>query len=156
MKEVDIRNNPLTVGFYTPQNPTNDNAERQVVVSDSSRAVASSDDDSWSSESEDRKAARTYLLPMSDTEADRQSRERLDEDTKLRRRVYEMLHVSACPELKILDGLEVYREEVGTRDGVWERLIELGILKPKGEGEGRRMIEATNDGCEDGADDCVA
>lgn len=155
MKEADIRNNPLTVGFYTPQNPTGDNAERQVIVSDSARATAS-DDDVWSAESEDPKPAQTYLLPNSDKEADRRSRERLDEDTKLRRRVYEMLHVSACPELKILDGLEVCREEVGKKDGVWDRLIELGILKPKGEGEGRGMIEGANEGGDDGDEEGVA
>ena len=146
--EVDIRSNPLTVGFYTPQASASTNEERRIIVSDPIHTPSSSLSPSWasSSDSEAKAAAQTYLLPTSNRETDKAARERLDEDTKLRRRVYEMLLVSACHQLRVMDGLEVYREEVGRRDGVWERLIELGILRPKGEGEGRRMIEGVKKG----------
>lgn len=81
-------------------------------------------------DTEQQARARAYLLPHLAKESDTQARERLDEDTKLRRRVYEMLLVSACPVLRILDGIGIRREEVVQRDGVWDRLVELGVLKP--------------------------
>ena len=79
----------------------------------------------------DTESADVYLLPRLDKEIDTISRERLDEDTKLRRRVYEMLLVNACKDLQHLDGLEVDRSIVGKKDGIWERLVELGVLREK-------------------------
>lgn len=121
LTEVDLRNNPLTVGFYTPQDP--DREERRMVVQDGNRV--------YHEEIEDIEARRTkaYLLCSLDKETDNQSRERLDEDTKLRRRVYEMLINNACKGLEHLDGLEVDRRSIGKRDGVWDRLCELGVLR---------------------------
>lgn len=69
------------------------------------------------------------LLPPVDREADALSRQRLDQDTMLRRRVYEILIMNACSHsLQILDGIIFARETVGLKDQVWERLVELGIL----------------------------
>ena len=161
LEEVDLRGNPLTVGFYTPQQQQQqkieNNQERGVVLSSTSSASTSSsspsdthgtgtnshthsddDEDDDEDENTDQPTTRTrralnFLLPHLDKETDRRARERLDEDTKLRRRVYEMLLVSACPALRILDGIAgVQREEIVQRDGVWDRLVELGVLKPKG------------------------
>ena len=125
--EVDLRNNPLTVGFYTPQEPARE--EKRVVPH--GRTLRASDDDV----EPDLHNTGAYLLPAVDKAADSLSRERLDEDTKLRRRVYEMLVVNSCKALERLDGLEVDREMVGRKDGVWERLIDLGVLKAKGGGD---------------------
>ena len=122
--EVDLRNNPLTVGFYTPQGSVH--KEKSVVPH--RRGSRASDDEA----EHDLRNIRAYLMPAVDKVADSLSRERLDEDTKLRRRVYEMLMVNGCKALERLDGLEVEREMVGKRDGIWERLIELGVLKAKG------------------------
>ena len=123
--EADLRNNPLTVGFYTPQEAAR---EEKRVVPHGRRSRVGDDDDA------ERDVFNTgaYLLPSVDKVADSVSRERLDEDTKLRRRVYEMLVVNGCKAMERLDGLEVDRAMVGKRDGVWERLIELGVLKAKG------------------------
>ena len=129
--EVDLRNNPLTVGFYTPQEPARE--EKRVVPHGRRSRVGGDDDDDAE---RDVHNTRAYLLPpVVDKAADTLSRERLDEDTKLRRRVYEMLVVNGCKALERLDGLEVERGMVARRDGVWERLIELGVLKAKGGGE---------------------
>ncbi len=127
--EVDLRNNPLTVGFYTPQEPARE--EKRVVPH--GRITRTSDGDA----EHDLQIIRAYLLPAIDKAADNLSRERLDEDTKLRRRVYEMLVVNGCKTLEKLDGLEVDREMVGKRDDIWERLIELGVLKVKGGEDGK-------------------
>ena len=126
--EVDLRNNPLTVGFYTPQTPPPD--ETRVVPH--GRDSRASDDYTKNNFPN----AQLYLLPAVDKAADDLSRERLDEDTKLRRRVYEMLVLSNCKTLERLDGLDVDRVMVARRDGVWERLIDLGVLKARGGGGG--------------------
>lgn len=64
-----------------------------------------------------------YLLPPS-------ARERtLDEDTKLRRRIYEMLLLTACKSLAVLDGVELDKEGFRRYDAAWERLSELGVLR---------------------------
>ncbi|MCJ1463444.1 hypothetical protein MMC07_002051 [Pseudocyphellaria aurata] len=123
--KVDMRRNPLTVGFYTPQESTSA-AETRMVVQDQSQAQ-----ESGAEKSVEVRNSKAYLLPLVNGETDRLSRARLDEDTKLRRRVYEMLMVRACAGLAVLDGLEVDRRGVGRRDGVWERLMELGILGEK-------------------------
>ena len=117
-----------------------------MVLSASTPDLASTDDD-WTEE------PRAYLLPEMDREKDKAERERLDEDTKIRRRVYEMLLVSACPRLKALDGLPLCKEEVVIKDGTWDRLVELGVLKRRGEGGARKMIEGSGygDGMGEGA-----
>ena len=77
------------------------------------------------------RAEDAYLLPALNRENDRISSESLDEDTKLRRRVYEMLLLGTCKGLRVLDGLQVERKDVGRRDEVWGRLKELGILRSR-------------------------
>ena len=123
--EVDFRNNTLTVGFYTPQNLASANERRLVIRNPVDPHVYDEEDDGGNH------SMKAYLLPNLDRNVDGASRERLDEDTKLRRRVYEMLIVSACKALRRLDGLEVERNAVGKKDGVWERLMELGILRAR-------------------------
>ena len=121
--EVDVRRNPLTVGFYTPQDSTSA-PEQQIVVQDH-RHVR----ESRAEKGVEVGNTKAYLLPLVNRETDTLSRARLDEDTKLRRRVYEMLMVSGCAGLALLDGMEVDRSVVKRRDEVWERLMELGILR---------------------------
>ncbi|KAI7075376.1 hypothetical protein KC335_g19241 [Hortaea werneckii] len=61
---------------------------------------------------------------------DDQHQTRLDEETKLRRRVYELLIGHSCPYAREVDGLCFDRAEAGRRkDGTWERLVQLGIVR---------------------------
>ena len=122
ISEIDLRNNPLTVGFYTPQSSPRE--EKQIVPHDP-QAQTNLD----GAETRNEKA---YLLPPLDNNLDERSKERLDEDTKLRRRVYEMLIINGCKRLERLDGLGVDRRCISNKDSVWERLLELGVLKEKG------------------------
>lgn len=123
--EVDVRRNPLTVGFYTPQESTSAPEKRMVVQEHNQVREPIAED------SAEVGHAKEYLLPPVNRETDTLSRARLDEDTKLRRRVYEMLMVSGCTGLALLDGMEVDQSGVGRRDGVWDRLMELGILEKR-------------------------
>ena len=143
LSELDLRNNPLTLGFY------NADAARSVRGKTDKRVVSRSlmdimqisgvkaeDCDTGKprnhifSHNHSRQPS-DYLLPEQDENADRLSRTRLDEDTELRRRVYEMLLLNGCPSLTRLDGLDVDRTAMGARDGVWNRLVELGVLRGK-------------------------
>ena len=118
--EIDLRDNPLTVGFYTPQQSAKENP--CVALSKHNNHI---DGDGSESEAE---RIQAFRLPALNNEMDNILRERLDEDTKLRRRVHELLIVHSCPLLKRLDGLNVAMKVVKKRDGVWERLAELGVI----------------------------
>ena len=140
LEELDFRGNPLTVGFYLqPCGVQETTAEKRLVVKDNNnnnqrggnhqKRLDSEDED------EDRLAQARFLLPRTAVDADEQHRDGLDRDTALRRRVYELLVLGSCQKLERLDGLSAERRRVGKRDGVWERLCELGVLKPKDGGE---------------------
>lgn len=115
LRELDLRENPFAVGFYLPA------AENRVATVNANPEEAEEDRDA-------------YVLPRGDVERDRQYLARLDEDTKLRRRVYEMLLANSCKELRTLDGMEFDRERVLVKDEIWDRLLSLRILKKSGGG----------------------
>lgn len=121
LKELDLRGNPLTVGFYAPAPlPPRDD-----------RVVLRRQHEHNSNEEKSEEVLDPYVLPDADADADKKYTQRLDEGTKLRRRVQELLLAAMCPALVRLDGLGFERGEVGRRDGVWRRLEALGVLKKK-------------------------
>ena len=160
--EVDLRQNPLTVGFYTPQvlqQEEKSRPDKQIALHTPAAAPAASsrllqheeeeedprayeydyDDDTANRSStippsSSSSASSSYVLPPLDSTADAASCARLDKDTQLRRRVYEMMLVESCPGLQRLDGLVVEgRRQIteGNEDGVKvrQRLSELGVLR---------------------------
>lgn len=112
LREVDFRDNPLTLGFYPPS---------QVLVSTDSEVLQS---------------VEGFKLPHADAERDGRFRGRLDEATRLRRRLYEIIFASGCVKLRILDGLELRREEVLSQDEAMDKLVQEGLIP----GEGREDI----------------
>lgn len=137
LNEVDLRRNPLTLGFYTPQTESRHSStsvpscERLRMVSVQQKVDSSELDDQQDKNTMDSfiEYDQGDLLPPADREADALTRQRLDQDTMLRRRVYEILVMNACSySLQILDGMIFARESVGLKDQVWERLMELGIM----------------------------
>ena len=125
--EIDLRNNPLTVGFHTPQEPARED-ENWVALQRRNQNQHTNYED----QDPELKRIEAFLLPALNKEMDHTLRERLDEDTKLRRRVHELLIAHACPLLERLDGLHLDMKVVKKKDGVWERLVELGIVNEKG------------------------
>lgn len=108
LETVDLRGNPFTVGFHNP------GCMREVALrSDTSTNAAENEGG----------------LLMQDRDVDREYVERLDEDTRLRKRVYEMLIASACKKVVVLDGLRLDKKVVLAKDGVWKRLVELGVVR---------------------------
>ncbi|KAH0564759.1 hypothetical protein GP486_001853 [Trichoglossum hirsutum] len=109
LTKIDLRNNPLTVGFYLSA------TESRLVRDPNTHPYPDID---------------PFSLPMADEEADPPYRARLDTDTRLKRKVYEMLLGFGCPCLRELDGLVFNKDKVLERDEVWERLKQLGIVRP--------------------------
>jgi hypothetical protein len=112
LTKVDLRNNPLTVGFYLST------TEGRLVRDPNVHPCPDID---------------PFSLPMADGEADSSYRARLDTDTRLKRKVYEMLLGFGCPCLRELDGLVFDKDRVLERDETWERLKQLDIVRPVGE-----------------------
>ncbi len=110
LTKLDLRNNPLTQGFYPPITET-----RLIVHEDHHNAEPS--------------LLEPFTLPNADKEVDHAFAGRLDQGTRLRRRVYEMLFASGCGRLRALDGLAFDTGDVLSRDGVWEKLHALGVVK---------------------------
>jgi protein NUD1 len=107
--KLDLRDNPLTVGFYLPP------VENRLMVANANDSLEDLDE-------------QPYILPPPNEEKDKQYVARLDELTRLRRKVYEVLIVSGCRSLQALDGRECDRNAVLAKDDVWERLVSLGIV----------------------------
>ncbi|KAF2226966.1 hypothetical protein BDZ85DRAFT_230803 [Elsinoe ampelina] len=124
---VDVRDNPINLGFY-PALGTADQ-EMQIV-----KAVALPQPKQGQSicmtEVQRAKEAR-YVLPDIADDKDSAHRKLMDGDTRIRKRVHEILIASSCHGLKVLDGVHMDRAVIMKRDQAWERLKELGILKPK-------------------------
>ena len=111
LTEVDLRNNPLTVGFHSPSI-----AGVGGGVVDDSELVAPN-------------LKETYVLPIGDKAADDKWLKLLDEGTKLKRRTIELLLAERCGNLVKLDGLPFVHEEVQSGDWLSHRLVEVGVLR---------------------------
>jgi Leucine-rich repeat (LRR) protein len=108
LAKLDIRNNPLTVGFYSLAT-----AGSHVVIHNPGSTALQD----------------PYMLPEQVNDADSKWLTLMDEGTRLRRRTIELLLAQKCVDLVELDGLPFDRETVLHVDGVWETLIRLGVLK---------------------------
>jgi Leucine-rich repeat (LRR) protein len=101
---LDLRDNPVTQGFYAPM--------RGLVVKEG-----------------EKDKADEFSLPDQDADGDLRYASRLDIDTRMRRRLYETVVVEGCVRLKLLDGLTVRRDVGKLRDGVWRGLVAKGLIK---------------------------
>ena len=119
----------LSLGFYPPC--AYDPGRLQSIAEDGEGRIAIAVEGSLE-DGVDAHGGKA-VLPNPDKEDDARYLERLDEDTKLRRRVYEMLLASGCKRLRVLDGMTFDKAAVLVKDAVWERLVELGVLSRREE-----------------------
>lgn len=120
LSEVDLRDNPITQGFYAPL---------QVLVhGDTADAVD------------------LFRLPDADAERDATYCNRLDLDTRIRRRLYEHVFVERCQWLKKLDGLRLRRDICEVKDSIWKELAARGLVLNK---DGTRIDPTDYEGVED-------
>jgi hypothetical protein len=113
LSKLDWRDNPITMRFYPFA------SENRIM---SLRHKAS-----------DEQATDHFVLPNRDADADDQYLVRLDGETKIRRRVTEMMLANLCVNLRELDGLVFDKSRILVKDEVWKRLLELGVIQRKQE-----------------------
>jgi hypothetical protein len=125
LEMLDLRGNVLSLGFYP--SCADNLGSLPSIAEDDERGIVGG----VGCQREDGLDVRDWMatLPGPDKDDDAKYLERLDEDTKLRRRVYEMLLASGCKGLRILDGMVFDRAAVLVKDAIWERLVELGVLR---------------------------
>jgi len=103
LREIDIRENPCTLGFYSPA--------------------------SLDGNSQPAREDATYRLPPGSPKTDPSWVRRLDETTIMRRRLLELLMTDNCHNLVQLDGLQFRRSELKKKsDKVFTKLTERGVL----------------------------
>ena len=132
LRDLDMRDNPLTQGFYPPvlgnhqtsrEERNQGSVVRRYQVEPEFLHKHGEDDNIWNS------SMAQYQLPGADAEEDTRHYFLLDEDTKLRRRVYHLLLANNCSNLGHLDSLSFDKTKITMKDGVWHRLIELGVVR---------------------------
>lgn len=172
LREVDLRGNPITVGFYPPPiTGSGRNVEEKkikaraaedrprgkragvdfpTVMADLGRntddmhymehpaAWGNDDDDDELSPERDVEVNDPYTVPPADAQADKKYLSHLDDPTKLRRLILElMLFVGSGGSIKSLDGLELHpdclEQEGSDMNRAWAKLEELGVLKRRGQ-----------------------
>lgn len=121
LSKLDWRDNPLTMRFYAPA------CENRIML--------------LRQKPSDEQSTDRFVLPAGDAEADDQHLLRLDYETRIRRRVTEMMLANLCRNLRELDGLTFDKARVLVKDDVWERLLFLGVLQ-------RKQTEIGNDDTE--------
>ncbi|KAH6679473.1 hypothetical protein B0J14DRAFT_580843 [Halenospora varia] len=104
---LDLRANSLTLGFYPPVLETS-----MVLVK----------------EGDDPVAQEPFTMAKADKTKDAKYCSRLDKGTKMLRRLYEILVLTGCGRLKSLDGLDVDKSILSSRDDVWDSLVEAGVF----------------------------
>lgn len=129
LEALDLRDNQFTLGFYSKCDASTSQSlqlHKPLALPDTL------------GESTRFEALLPHLqsLPFSlpwtaDKLSDEAYIERLDDDTRLRRRVYVMLIAERCRKLCALDGMGFRRGDGLVRDEVWSRLVELGVLRRK-------------------------
>lgn len=111
LSKLDWRDNPVTLRFYASA------SENRVM--------------SLRHNPDDGQLTDRFVLPRGDIDADEQHQSRLDYETRIRRRVTEMMLANMCRDLRELDGLPFDKARVLVKDDVWERLTMLGVIRRK-------------------------
>ncbi|KAI0397107.1 hypothetical protein F5Y17DRAFT_416234 [Xylariaceae sp. FL0594] len=107
LSRLDLRNNGATLGFHAPV---------QTLLSAETGTT-------------DSKEFDPFVLPDIDVELQNKFASRLDMDTRMRKRIYDMVILRHCRRIQVLDGLPVDRGVVTCKDDVWEALVQSGILE---------------------------
>jgi protein NUD1 len=106
LTKIDLRDNPLTVGFYPPFR------ESRLVV----QGVVATD------------VQDPCTLPPVGQALDSRWVTHLDEGTKMKRRTIELFLAKGCAGLVELDGLAFDRVVLLQQDEIWQKLTNMGII----------------------------
>lgn len=103
LTRLDTRDNPMTLGFYAPL---------QALV-----------------KANGQETTTPFALPDADEEKDGLYVSRLDEPTKLRRRLHQVVLAASCSRLRMLDGLPMRRKQVLAMDSLLTALVAEGLVE---------------------------
>ena len=117
---LDLRDNPFSLSFHA-QVLSNGTARKQSLVHLGLEEESAGVDG----------AELKHVLPSLEPEGDVKHKGKLDRDTKLRRRVYELLLATKCQRLERLDGLDFVGDEVMVKDETWSELVMMGVIEPR-------------------------
>ncbi|KAJ5783108.1 hypothetical protein N7457_004882 [Penicillium paradoxum] len=158
LRKLDLRGNPLTIGFYPPAVTGSGNPDRKKLKAqekavvrhqgnhrDLSDALAElGTDDQFSHQATRGDEPKTekevevndpFTVPLADPQADVKYLRHLDQATRLRRRVLELLlYAGTSGSLHTLDGLDLrpaLGEGSSDMNKAWDRLENLGVLRRK-------------------------
>jgi protein NUD1 len=106
LTKIDLRDNPLTIGFYPPFR------ESRLVV----QGVVATD------------VQDPYTLPPVGQAPDSRWVTHLDEGTKMKRRTIELFLAKGCQTLVELDGLAFDRVTLLQQDEIWQKLTSMGVI----------------------------
>ncbi|KAG7285552.1 hypothetical protein NEMBOFW57_010181 [Staphylotrichum longicolle] len=141
LSALDVRDNPVTQGFYAPVGVVVGGAAAGVVALRNNKGR----DGEGDGEGEGEDEAGMFVLGDQDAERDARYSARLDMDTRVRRRLWETMVGKRCARVRKLDGLSVAgrkRKEVEGIEGgdgqeekdlVWVAMAEKGLVKRKGD-----------------------
>lgn len=159
LRKLDIRGNPLTVGFYPPALTGSGKDAERKKLKDQGPAVARSQESRrdlsdalgdldrrdqvtqavfWEEGAKDDRDIEVndpFTVPVADPQADLKYLVHLDRPTRMRRRVLELLlYAGTSGSLHTLDGLELrpsLGEDCPDMGKAWDKLEELGVLRRK-------------------------
>lgn len=118
LETLDLRDNPFTVGFYAKA------VEQRLVTTETSPSDVDEANEKGEEVDDD-----AFTLPPQAPLMDQTYFSRLDDGTKLRRRVYEMLIASSCKVVAEFDGKPFCKRDALVKDEIWERLVHLGVVR---------------------------
>jgi hypothetical protein len=124
LETLDLRDNPFSLGFYPKAVE-----QRLVVQSNNKLSTVAEEENAPLAKLHDDDEPILFTMPPCSKDTDRAYLTRLDEGTKLRRRVYELLLANQCRRLTSLDGMAFERGDVLVKDEIWDRLVLLGVVK---------------------------
>lgn len=77
----------------------------------------------------DALSSEPFSLAAADEKKDRIFQSRLDMETALLRRRYEIVLSERCPRMKNLDGLPFHKADVFRKDTVYDELRKIGLIR---------------------------
>lgn len=113
LTRLDMRSNPSTLGFYPPA------CEKRTVGVDIGNTTLQ----------EDQRKSDPFIMEDGDKNKDKAFEGRLDIDTAVKRRIYELMLINECGSLRYLDGLPLARGRVARRDRIFSEMMRLGLIE---------------------------
>nr|POE72256.1 septation initiation network scaffold protein cdc11 [Quercus suber] len=119
LESLDLRDNPVVQGLYAPP----------LTIPTSMIQISNPIEEPEEDERSVLMEIARYTLSCGTIEQDMNHRERMDEATKLRRRVYELMLAKSCPRLLVVDGLSFDKTSAAVKDEIFDRLVELKVMR---------------------------